>query len=193
MCHLYNSELAESFYQSLCYFEIILRNKINLVLSKYLGEDWIFNPQYIIGRNKDNMATAISHMKDTKKNPKDKDHIISELSLGFWVYLFLPSYEDIIWKKHPEMLNEIFDKAKSKLNLNKTFYRLNRITMYRNKIFHYGSLLCITDDLSNPAKMHNTIYSMLKDMSANKLLKEIKKIDTFNEKYLKGRKLGILK
>ena len=193
MCHLYNSELAESFYQSLCYFEIILRNKINLVLSKYLGEDWIFNPQYIIGRNKDNMATAISHMKDTKKNPKDKDHIISELSLGFWVYLFLPSYEDIIWKKHPEMLNEIFDKAKSKLNLNKTFYRLNRIKMYRNKIFHYGSLLCITDDLSNPAKMHNTIYSMLKDMSANKLLKEIKKIDTFNEKYLKGRKLGILK
>ncbi|MBR4932695.1 MAG: hypothetical protein IKZ02_06695, partial [Alphaproteobacteria bacterium] len=131
-----------------------------MVLSKYLGEDWIFNPQYIIGRNKDNMATAISHMKDTKKNPKDKDHIISELSLGFWVYLFLPSYEDIIWKKHPEMLNEIFDKAKSKLNLNKTFYRLNRIKMYRNKIFHYGSLLCITDDLSNPAKMHNTIYSM---------------------------------
>ena len=91
------------------------------------------------------------------------------------------------------MLNEIFDKAKSKLNLNKTFYRLNRIKMYRNKIFHYGSLLCITDDLSNPAKTHNTIYSMLKDMSANKLLKEIKKIDTFNEKYLKGRKLGILK
>ena len=25
-CHLYNSELAESFYQSLSYFEIILRN-----------------------------------------------------------------------------------------------------------------------------------------------------------------------
>ena len=91
------------------------------------------------------------------------------------------------------MLEEIFDKAKSNIILNKTFYRLNRIKMYRNKIFHYGSLLAITDELSNPAKMHNTIYSMLKDLSANKLLKEIKKIDTFNEKYIKGKKLGILK
>ncbi len=192
-CHLYNSELAESFYQSLSYFEIILRNKIDIVFSKYLGEDWILNPKYILGRNKDNMATALVHMKDTKKNPTDKNHIISELNLGFWVYLFLPIYENVIWKPYPQMLEEIFDKAKSKIILNKTFYRLNRIKMYRNKIFHYGSLLAITDELSNPAKMHNTIYSMLKDLSANKLLKEIKRIDTFNEKYIKGKKLGILK
>ena len=51
--HLYNSELAESFYQSLSYFEIILRNKIDAVFSKHLGEDWIFNPDYQIGKNAD--------------------------------------------------------------------------------------------------------------------------------------------
>ena len=33
-CHLYNCELAEAFYSSLYYFEIILRNKIDLVFSK---------------------------------------------------------------------------------------------------------------------------------------------------------------
>ena len=68
-CHLYNCELAESFYSSLSYFEIILRNKIDFVFSKYLGEKWIFDKQYIIGRNEDNMASAIGHIKDTKKNP----------------------------------------------------------------------------------------------------------------------------
>lgn len=51
--HLYNSELAESFYQSLSYFEIILRNKIDAVFSKHLGENWIFNPAYLIGKNAD--------------------------------------------------------------------------------------------------------------------------------------------
>ena len=66
-CHLYNCELAEAFYSSLYYFEIILRNKIDLVFSKYLGEDWIMNPKYIVDRNRDNMNSAISHMKDTKK------------------------------------------------------------------------------------------------------------------------------
>jgi len=192
-CHLYNCELAESFYSSLSYFEIILRNKIDKVFSKYLGEDWIFDETYIIGRNVDNMKTAISHMKDTKKSSKDKNHLISELSLGFWVYLFLPVYSSVVWNKYPQMLGEVFDKSKSKVLLNKTFYRLNRIKMYRNKIFHYGSILVVNDETFTPAKMHNAIYSMLKEMSANSLLKEVRKIDTFNEKYAKCKKIGILK
>ena len=87
------------FYSSLSYFEIILRNKIDKVFSKYLGDDWIFKDEYIIGRNQDNMKNALAHIKDTKKNHTDKNHIISELNLGFWVYLFLPAYNDVVWKK----------------------------------------------------------------------------------------------
>lgn len=87
-CHLFNCELAESFYSSLSYFEIILRNKIDKVFSKYLGDDWIFKDEYIIGRNQDNMKNALAHIKDTKKNPTDKNHIISELNLGFGCIYF---------------------------------------------------------------------------------------------------------
>lgn len=70
-CHLFNSELAESFYSSLSYFEIILRNKIDIVFSKYLGEDWIFQPQYLIGRNRENMVSALSHIKVWHDNELD--------------------------------------------------------------------------------------------------------------------------
>ena len=66
-CHLFNCELAESFYSSLSYFEIILRNKIDKVFSKYLGEDWIFKDEYIIGRNQDNMKNALAHIKERKR------------------------------------------------------------------------------------------------------------------------------
>lgn len=191
-CHLFNCELAESFYSSLSYFEIILRNKIDLVFSKYLGEDWIFQEKYIIGRNQDNMKNALAHIKDTKKNPKDKNHIISELNLGFWVYLFLPAYSDAVWKKHPEILEEIFDGCKDVSVLSRIFNKLNRIRMYRNKIFHYGSLIVVAEE-NRPEKVHNLIYRMIGDLNASRLLKELKKIDTFNEKYLRGKKLGILK
>lgn len=188
-CHLFNSELAESFYSSLSYFEIILRNKIDIVFSKYLGEDWIFQPQYLIGRNRENMVSALSHIKDTKKSPTDKNHIISELSLGFWVYLFLPTYNDVLWNKYPQMLNEIFDNSKNKVVLQVIFSKLNIIRMYRNKVFHYGSVLA---DIKNPpARMHNLIYNTIKEMNAQKLLKQLKNIDTFNEKYQRGKKLGI--
>ena len=190
-CHLFNCELAESFYSSLSYFEIILRNKIDCVFSKYLGDDWIFQTQYIIGRNKENMESALSHIKDSKKNPTDKNHIISELSLGFWVYLFLPTYNEVLWNKHPQMLKEIFDNSKNKIVLQVIFSKLNIIRMYRNKIFHYGSVLA---DVKNPpARMHNLIYNTIKEMNAPKLLKQLKSIDTFNEKYQRGKKLGLLK
>ena len=185
-CHLFNCELAESFYSSLSYFEIILRNKIDKVFSKYLGDDWI------IGRNQDNMKNALAHIKDTKKNPTDKNHIISELNLGFWVYLFLPAYNDVVWKKHPQVLQEIFDGCKDISVLSRIFNKLNRIRMYRNKIFHYGSLLVVAEE-NRPEKVHNLIYRMVGDLNAPKLLKELRKIDSFNEKYLKGKNLGILK
>lgn len=190
-CHLFNCELAQSFYSSLSYFEIILRNKIDKVFSKYLGENWIFQQEYIIGRNQDNMKNALAHIKDTQKSPDDKNHIISELSLGFWVYLFLPVYQNVIWKKYPKMLEEIFENNKNKLVLQVIFSKLNIIRMYRNKIFHYGSLL--TDDKNPPARMHNLIYSTIKELNAQNLLKQLKTIDTFNEKYQKGKKLKYLK
>ena len=191
-CHLFNCELAESFYSSLSYFEIILRNKIDKVFSKYLGDDWIFKDEYIIGRNQDNMKNALAHIKDTKKNSTDKNHIISELNLGFWVYLFLPAYSDVVWKKHPQVLQEIFDGCKDISVLSRIFNKLNRIRMYRNKIFHYGSLLVVAEE-NRPEKVHNLIYRMVGDLNAPKLLKELRKIDSFNEKYLKGKNLGILK
>ena len=138
------------------------------------------------------MKSALAHMKDTKKSSKDKNHIISELSLGFWVYLFLPAYNEAIWKKHPQMLQEIFDGCKDISVLSRIFNKLNRIRMYRNKIFHYGSLLVVAEE-NRPEKVHNLIYRMVGDLNAPRLLKELRKIDSFNEKYLKGKNLGILK
>lgn len=191
-CHLFNCELAQSFYSSLSYFEIILRNKIDMVFSKHLGADWILQEQYMIGRNKDNMNNALCHIRDTKKNPKDKNHIISELSLGFWVYLFLPAYNDLLWKKYPTMLEEIFNGGKDIVVLSRIFNKLNKVRTYRNKIFHYGSLLVVNLE-NRPEKVHNLIYRLIGDLNAPKLLKELKKIDTFNAIYIKGKNLGILK
>lgn len=76
--------------------------------------------------------------------------------------------------------------------LSRIFNKLNRIRMYRNKIFHYGSLLVVAEE-NRPEKVHNLIYRMVGDLNAPKLLKELRKIDSFNEKYLKGKNLGILK
>lgn len=59
-------------------------------------------------------------------------------------------------------------------------------------MFHYGSLIKVVDPLNEPARIHNMIYKLIRDMNANTLLKQIKEIDRFNEEYIKGRRLGFL-
>ena len=193
-CHLYNSELAESFYQSLCYFELVLRNKIDLVFSKYLGEDWIFNTQYHIGKNLNHYNEALKRIEREKgvEYLKNRDCLISELTFGYWSFLFSSEYKDILWNKYPSLINEIFDNPKYTFNLSKAYYQINKVRLYRNKVFHYGSLLVLSEEMSRPEQMHNMIYSMYRSLNANKLLKFVKKIDSFDEKYKKGKKLGII-
>ncbi|MBO4520260.1 MAG: hypothetical protein J5787_03550 [Alphaproteobacteria bacterium] len=52
------------------------------------------------------------------------------------------------------------------------------------------SLMTVTDALNEPARIHNMIYKLIRDMNANAVLKQIKEIDDFDEKYAKGRRLG---
>lgn len=59
-------------------------------------------------------------------------------------------------------------------------------------LIEIANLLVVAEE-NRPEKVHNLIYRMVGDLNAPKLLKELRKIDSFNEKYLKGEKLGILK
>lgn len=193
--HLFNSELAESFYQSLSYFEIILRNKIDLVFSKYLGSDWIFNQQYHIGKNENHFNDAIERIKREKGDSyiHNRDCVISELVFGYWSYLFSSAYKEVLWNKYPTMLDEIFENSKDAVILSKISYDINKIRLYRNKVFHYGSLLVYTDNYDKPQHIHNVVYNLLRIMGAVKLSKIIRGIDSFDAVYMKGKKLRILK
>ncbi len=193
--HLFNSEIAESFYQSLSYFEIILRNKIDLVFSKYLGNDWIFNQQYHIGKNENHFNDAIERIKREKGDSyiHNRDCVISELVFGYWSYLFSSAYKEVLWNKYPTMLDEIFENSKDAVILSKISYDINKIRLYLNKVFHYGSLLVYTDNYDKPQHIHNVVYNLLRIMGAVKLSKIIRSIDSFDAVYMKGKKLRILK
>lgn len=194
-CHLFNSELAESFYQSLSYFEIILRNKIDKVFSKYLGQDWIFDKQYHIGKNENHFNDALQRIEREKGTSylHNRDCVISELVFGYWSFLFSSAYKEVLWNKYPTMLEEIFENSKDAVKLSKISYDINKIRLYRNKVFHYGSLLVYIDNYDKPQHIHNVVYNLLKIMGAVKLSKIIRGIDSFDAVYMKGKSLKILK
>lgn len=188
--HQYNMELSESFYPSICCLELILRNKIDIVFSEYLGDDWIFSDKYIIGQNKTYLNKAQTKKHETQNNGKDKDYIISDLNFGFWTFLFTQPYDELIWSQHPNMLTDIFQNSRD--SRAKHSSNLNKMRFYRNKIFHYGSVLQSNKKLLSPEKMHSLIYRYIKDIGGNKILKEVKAIDRFDAVYEKGIENGFI-
>jgi hypothetical protein len=172
-----------------------LRNKVDLVFSKYLGQDWVFKTEYHIGKNQHHYEETVKRIEREKGSEylTNRDCIISELMFGYWSFLFSSAYKEILWNKYPEMFGKIFDNSKYTLTLFKAYSQINKIRLYRNKVFHYGSLLTTTEDMMKPEQIHNMIYSMCRSMSAGKLIKYVRAIDSFDEKYQKGKTLGILK
>ena len=170
----YNIKLCECFYPSLNCLEVVLRNKMDLVLSKYLGDNWICKFTEI--------DSAVC-----------KDDLISELNLGFWTRLFLSEFSGVIWNKHPSALQEIFEFSKSPPRLNVICGKMNNIRFHgRNKIFHYGCLLPSCGAKMPPEHIHNLIYKFIRDMGGNHIAKDLQKIDNFNNVFVEGKKRGYL-
>lgn len=165
----------------------------SLVPTKFIGDETVSEKRIdaVCRENADTFQKIRKRLSaEAQKDPNNKDHLISELTFGFWAYLFSSAYKKALWSKHPTLLKEIFDCTKETLVSGRVYERVNRIRMYRNKVFHYGSLITVTDALNEPARIHNMIYKLIRDMNANAVLKQIKEIDDFDEKYAKGRSLG---
>ena len=194
--HFLNTKLCETFYCSLSYLEIVLRNKIDFVFSKYFGEDWIFDSQYLIGHNIETMKRARETLSQNGQNQDDKNNLIAELPFGFWTLLFKSEYKDKIWNTNKNILKDIFEYQKETLILTKTSSELNLIREYRNKIFHYGSIL--ENSLNNSKHIdfidiNNLIKRYLKLISGNTISNKLKKIDRFNDVFNETKNTDLIK
>ena len=125
--HLLNTELCESFYSSLSYLEIILRNSMDRVLSSIEGDNWLKNYSEEIEK----------HLKDKHINRGDKNKLISELNFGFWTSFFARKNRDMWVNK--SNIKKLFPFCNYKMNINVIAHDLNTIRNYHNKIFHYGN------------------------------------------------------
>lgn len=182
--HTYNVELSETFYPIISYFEIVLRNKINAIFTQYFGQNWIMSGS---------LAFTEAHKKDIEKAKKqlshgakklEHDYLISELNFGFWTRFFTREYNNIIWDKHKDLLHKIFNKSKRN-NLSEKRATLNKIRDYRNRIFHYGSIIHPSLPI-HPQRMHALITATFKDLNAENVLLELRSIDRFHAIYQKG-------
>lgn len=101
---VYNLNLSSELYKLLNIFELSTRNTFNMFLSRRYGYDWINRNDLLSGNNGKNtkLITDIENVKynygNNNANNFNKNDIIANLSLGFWVNLLSFDNNDKIWQ-----------------------------------------------------------------------------------------------
>lgn len=154
--YLLNVELSKALYFPLQTLETTLRNSIHFVLSEKLNNEFWFedttfiNPKTIEKRDILNARDKIDTSKD-----QTTGRIISELSFGFWSYLFGRYYEQKIWNRY---VKQIFPNIPKNMAIRKKLSeRINTIKNLRNKVFHYDTII----KMENLSQIHREILEMI--------------------------------
>lgn len=154
--YLLNVELSKALYFPLQTLETTLRNSIHIVLSEKLNNEFWFedttfiNPKTIEKRDILNARDKIDTSKD-----QTTGRIISELSFGFWSYLFGRYYEQKIWNRY---VKQIFPNIPKNMAIRKKLSeRINTIKNLRNKVFHYDTII----KMENLSQIHKEILEMI--------------------------------
>lgn len=205
---LYQSNLvvSQSFYPLLSILEIIIRNRINDVLSDYFkDQNWILNQKTefmsdpslkfknkITGQEQLNDFLKAEVIKAEKKltNRKEKlssSKIIAELSMGFWISFFDLHHYKLLKGRPIQLFNYLPSNCNRKIILDE----LNQIRQFRNRIYH-NEHICFKNskvDFSNAESIYQSILSLLNWIDPE-IVKFTKAIDQVEYNLIKAKKLG---
>jgi hypothetical protein len=148
--YLWNIELCEALYPSLCALELTLRNSLHLVLTNHYGrDDWydVIALQRDEARARDSTKSKIR----TAKKPVLPGRMVSGLSFGFWTGILSSLYGNSpkgpqLWTSpHSPLLVSAFPHAPAthQQYRGQVHFRFNELRRFRNRVFHYE---CIFDN-----------------------------------------------
>lgn len=191
-----NLRVSQAFLPVIAVLEVVLRNRINGVLSAfYTDPDWIKN-------QKDGFMSDLSLAKSNyfiKKEVEKAEKriqksgaivtsgkVISEQTFGFWTELFEKYYYKLLAGRPIQ----IFKNLPSGHGRSEVSHTLNRIRLFRNRLYH-NEPVCFEGVLISFQQAEN-IYQLMKEVFTwidPDLLKWIKDIDTIANKIKNAKKI----
>ena len=183
--YIYNLKLSEAFYPALSLLEITLRNRICNAIEKLIGKDWLMqelNKQNILAdKEYKKLIESVNKIKKAGKKITN-DRLISEITLGFWIYLCTKSYKPQLWDKKG-FFELVFPNYANNGELRKIAPIQNdllAILRLRNRIFHHEIIL---NGNKTPKEQYQLVLNMLHLLSAGmeSLLQNISRFETIEK------------
>lgn len=140
--YLWNMYVAGLFMPLLNLVEVILRNRISLVLEKMYGKEWAWNqhvknmlPPLKSFNPRQELLDLISKQQD---NNKLISKIIANSKFAFWQHLLTSRYQNIIWDSHIKLAFPYLDKNVDKdVHREALYQQIDQIRNLRNRIAHH--------------------------------------------------------
>lgn len=159
--YLLNVELSKALYFSLQTLETTLRNSIHKILSGKLNNEFWFEDENFI--HPETIKDIVNARRKININKiQTSGRIISELSFGFWSYLFGSYYQQKIWNKYIKHIFPNIPKNMAKRNI--LSQRINTIKNLRNKVFHFDTIIHIKNLFEIHEELLEMIYWLNKDI-----------------------------
>ena len=173
-----NLKISQAFHPLLGFFEIILRNRLNDILTSHFKDpDWIINQKSgfmsdswliftnkLTGQHKINDFLKKEISKAEKRLHKTKTQItsgkiIAEQTLGFWTDLFEVHNYRLLKGKPIQIFNSLpVNQGRKEIN-----DELNKIRRFRNRINH-NEPICFSKnniDFNEAIEVHKSIINLL--------------------------------
>jgi len=139
--YIQNIKLSQQFYIPLSVVEISLRNSLNMFFMQKVGKNWLLDKKFIKPYLQIKIDTAIKILKQQNKEIT-QDNLIAELSFGFWIMLLKKPFQEYFRYKDLKIIFPNITIEKDVIvNRHYIFTKLNKIRLFRNKIFHFDKIL----------------------------------------------------
>ena len=180
-----NMKISQAIYPELCTLEVILRNSIDSILSKYVSDTWIedeINKNVWLDASEYNTLIKVYNDTQNECRAANKNFsigkVIANLNFGFWTNLCVKKYNSQIWNK-PKCFYGVFPNYPNKYSINYIAKKLYTIRRFRNRVFHYEKIFKYPQ---RTLSLYNDILEMLSYMQ-NDDLEILKDTSTFLDVY----------
>ncbi|MES5097423.1 hypothetical protein ABUK73_04255 [Agrobacterium sp. BA1120] len=138
--YVWNVRLCECLYLPIQFTEVATRNAILKPVQKRFSAQWYQNPKFeniLPPRLRDELREAVR--KETRKHgvTLSGDHVVSALSLGFWVALMGKAYDKHLWHNG---IKGSFPYAQKAIGRSQIHSMLEDMRKLRNDVMHHAAL-----------------------------------------------------
>ncbi len=151
-----NIRLSQELFAVMCFFEVVLRNAIDLNYRTTRGNDWLYDSVQPGGifhaRGCEKTLQSIQETIHNLAGAYSQDKAVAEFTFGFWTYMFGSKQ----FAAAGSTLLNIFPARPFGLNHTKVFKKLSSINRIRNRIAHHEPI-CFGTPLSI-----STVYCLVK-------------------------------